>query len=537
MGLSLSAEQKSVKSLFLNDDVFVIPPYQRDYAWNYDTCYQMYLDITEAFNDEVDYFMGNVVMARSSKDENHPEIIDGQQRLITVWLWLKVFSILVPSMKRLGSLLEVEKWLAEDSSSAVPKIKSTAYEMRLDSQCIEKIWQYSLVDVENDIQIYSSVSGVINAKKCLNRVLYNFLCIYSWLSEFFRRIDGSKQASFVDYFISRVYFLPIEIKDEYIEQAQNKALRVFETLNNRGQSLEDADIFKAKLYEQARNIKKEDVFISQWTEIKDRCENLDISLDDLFRYYYHIVRGKNSIITAEKSLRDFFISDAKSPFLKSDYIEIISDLYKILQILEKVQKYRCTPNEDTKWLQVLDYYTNRYPMFVVIAYLFNNEGENFVIKDFSEMLQSLIAFCYTYGSSSSVKFSIYIMIDKIMHKEPFDDKIGKYDWTNNFTYFGRLKKGYVLLGYFLQEEYVLSAKYRVECLIKPSEYDMYSLSKEDIDDIETGLGNYNVVPLEGEGEHNVTMFFPSNTEELLSLIHQRDEKIKKCIESFFKVRN
>lgn len=536
MGLSLNAEQKNIKSLFLNDDVFVIPPYQRDYAWNYDTCYQMYLDITEAFNSKTDYFLGNIVFARSFKDENHPEIIDGQQRLITVWLWLKVFSILVPTMKKLCRLIEVEQWREEDVD-AIPKIKSAIYELRKDAHCIEKIWRYSSEDTEKDLGLYT-VSSIIDIGKCPNQVLCNFLNIYSWLSEFFSRIDDLERIGFVEYFISHVYFLPIEVKDEYIEQAQNKALRIFETLNNRGQSLEDADIFKAKLYEQARDIGEEQTFILQWMEVKDRCENLGVSVDDLFRYYYHIVRGKNSILTAEKSLREFFVSDAKSPFLRSKYVEIIRDLYKILDVLDVLQTYRCTPNNHTKWLQVIDYYTNRYPQYVIVAYLFSYYDENFIIDKFGCMLQHLVVFCYTYGSSSSIKFSIYTMIDRIMHGEPLGEKNEKYDWTNNFTYFGRLKKGYILLGYFLEDN-ELSAKYKIVNLIKVSEYDKYSLTKTEIDGIQEGLGNYKVIPLVSDDKFCIDVFNAAlyNKDDLLELIHCRDAKIKDKLRLFLKIKD
>lgn len=66
MALSLRAEQKSILNLFNNgEDIYVIPEYQRPYSWNKDTCYQFYSDITSAFLQDKDYFVGNIIMARS----------------------------------------------------------------------------------------------------------------------------------------------------------------------------------------------------------------------------------------------------------------------------------------------------------------------------------------------------------------------------------------------------------------------------------------------------------------------------------------
>lgn len=71
-----------------------------------------------------------------------------------------------------------------------------------------------------------------------------------------------------------------------MDVARSNALMVFETINDRGMDLQDADIFKAKLYQMSLTIGKGDEFIRKWKEINSRCEDLNIKIDDLFRYYY-----------------------------------------------------------------------------------------------------------------------------------------------------------------------------------------------------------------------------------------------------------
>ena len=86
MALSLRAEQKSITNLFNSgEDIYVIPEYQRPYSWNKDTCYQFYSDITNAFLNDKDYFVGNIIMARSNMETSRPNVVDGQQRLRAIW--------------------------------------------------------------------------------------------------------------------------------------------------------------------------------------------------------------------------------------------------------------------------------------------------------------------------------------------------------------------------------------------------------------------------------------------------------------------
>jgi len=71
-------------------------------------------------------------------------------------------------------------------------------------------------------------------------------------------------------------------------------------------NLEDADIFKAKLYKKSKEINEEKIFIESWKNFKNDCENLGLEIDDIFRYYSHIIRGNEGITSSEISLREFF---------------------------------------------------------------------------------------------------------------------------------------------------------------------------------------------------------------------------------------
>ena len=84
MALSLSAEQKNLRSLFINDDRYIVPSFQRPYRWTKKEVKQLFDDITQAFYSNEDYFVGNIVIARGYDDKARPQIIDGQQRILDV---------------------------------------------------------------------------------------------------------------------------------------------------------------------------------------------------------------------------------------------------------------------------------------------------------------------------------------------------------------------------------------------------------------------------------------------------------------------
>ncbi len=80
--------QKKVSDIF-NNEVFEIPSYQRDYAWeakNLEDLWEDLLEAEQAKNDEMGHFLGTIVVAKNPKDSNAYNIIDGQQRATTLFM-------------------------------------------------------------------------------------------------------------------------------------------------------------------------------------------------------------------------------------------------------------------------------------------------------------------------------------------------------------------------------------------------------------------------------------------------------------------
>lgn len=251
MALYLSAEQKNLKSLFANDNRYIIPYYQRHYSWTMEQCRQLYDDVMDAFDSEAgSYFLGNIVLAEDEHDDR-PEVVDGQQRLITLWLFLKAIHILHPQNNRLKRMIQVEAYEEEEGGPYVSAIYSDVKEV-LDQEQIDIILNKGKDSFEKSYQECKIRGEQSYYKSSPKQVEDNAAAIYALMKDYFSRLDDVQQSKFVDYFIGKVYVLPIVLKDDDLDEARANALMVFETINNRGMDLQDADIFKAKLYKICR---------------------------------------------------------------------------------------------------------------------------------------------------------------------------------------------------------------------------------------------------------------------------------------------
>ena len=92
-----------VRALLLERDAcLVIPPYQRPYEWTRDRWQSLIRDIVESLTSQRDnHFIGVAITTESKPDcsqaasqilHRHIDIIDGQQRLLTLRLWLQAIS-------------------------------------------------------------------------------------------------------------------------------------------------------------------------------------------------------------------------------------------------------------------------------------------------------------------------------------------------------------------------------------------------------------------------------------------------------------
>lgn len=544
MALSLSAEQKSIKVLFCNEDRYLIPRYQRPYSWEYDQCSQLFTDLYSAFLEKNDFFLGNIILAKDDLNKSMPSVVDGQQRLITLWIYCKILNLIFPEINVLYNAVDVAAWEGNERYS---KIESDLYEGD-DKQYIQWIHELTLDSLKSRYYEVLQPPHTIREYKCKSRIEANALYIYDWIADQIAIKGKDEVKRFVQYFLENVYMLPIELQGKTDTEANSRALTIFETINNRGMNLEDADIFKARLYEKALNVSEEKLFIDQWVDFKTSCSNMGLEVDDVFRFYSHIIRGRQGISSSEKNLRQFFLLESYSPLSNMDYDEIMMQLFLIVDILKRLKEETYTETEWAKWLQILSLYTNNYPMYAIVTYLYVNEVR--FDDEFVRFLKSLSRYCYYSGSTTTVKFEIYNIIKQLFLKKPVSDyyvpKISNYDFADP----RRLLKGFTLMAFYLSEpEEKALSNYNIDKIM--DQKDIAFLDEKYIDDFGNSLlnylGNYVVtdLPRKRLAFHQKYDFYQdssiSSLKNLLepyipftqSDLETRDTKLKHALVSFF----
>lgn len=88
----ISGAEYPLKKIFSSDFDFMIPSYQRPYAWTTEEAGELFNDIKDFMDQQADddpYFLGSIVLIKNETD-SRAEVIDGQQRLTTLTILLSV---------------------------------------------------------------------------------------------------------------------------------------------------------------------------------------------------------------------------------------------------------------------------------------------------------------------------------------------------------------------------------------------------------------------------------------------------------------
>lgn len=491
--ISLTAEQKTIEGIFGSpNETYVIPMYQRPYSWGFDQLYELYKDLMSAYNEDEPYFLGNIIMARSKdySNDGKSSVVDGQQRIITIWTLIKVLSLYLPDINSLQRALYVVPWSGKDQ---LPKIESKIFENN-DDDAIDAIFKYDKEKIESRYKAVATSDG-INERKCESKVEYALLYFYQQFVAL--KDDKFDLAGFAQFLMRRVTMLPIVQSADGQEDAENKALTIFETINNRGMDLEDADIFKARLYDSAYTKEQREEFIAMWVDFKADCDELKLSVDDIFRYYSHIIRGRQRITSNEKRLREFFSNEPFSPLKTLNYKEVLEDLNKILSILKYMNKERGDSNDVGIWLQIVNAYTNQYPTYALVVYQYYNNVDTDEEKHrFVSFLQSLIRYCFYMGSTTSVKFNIYNMIKVIANKGEIDANYTDVA-PDYFSHLGRLQNAFALLACYLDSKEAIPTRFTVDKIVNLRDEDLLGedWSGHNLGEICNKIGNLVVTDL------------------------------------------
>ena len=487
-------KELSIKESF-NQISFSIPVYQRPYRWEAEPVKQLWADIIEFYKEDTQkiadgkakYFLGPVV---TFYQNGQNQVIDGQQRITTLKILLfllltKLRKFDVDSMmqdvanedknglkeafQRFSKIdnrrSELEKclWMARDEKPDYSSpLLSTSVISNKEKQNLHEIFlEMTSRDFEEMDSFFKDCSFDFTAKvqkDCenihfRNRALLNKLIDNEIKCGAFKgKAEDQALLIISNLILNCCKMLTIRC------DSQQSALKIFNTLNARGQLLSSSDILKAKIFGSAKDEVAQSQFEKNWTVFSSiapkyafKTSTEESSFDAMFRYLMHIYRSKEKVIdNTDPGLLKYFESENLGKNLMTN--EIFRDLIPISKLWTYISNLtnpdfevsgefeeidNAITDEAKKYLSVLFYLQNNpYWRHLVSNFFWRFFiGKEIGIELFKNKLPAflkyLVAFTFsTFLSPVDYKNLFYKQRAKVLNKDFSIELMTTPDWWN-----------------------------------------------------------------------------------------------------------
>ena len=246
----MSKLNKNIAEIWQDD--YVVPLYQRNYAWQESQIQQLLQDIYD--NSKMpgsNYFIGSLVVLQ--RPDGVYEVIDGQQRLTTLHIICKTLNMLDVPHLSYDSRPEVEDFFKGLFASASSKEYSEECKKR-DSRKIYRLVE--AIDIVESTDIHTHPGFPDDKTISLSSM------------------DDREKRQFKEYLNNNVVIV------RTILPSDTDVAAYFEIMNNRGEQLQEHEIIKALMMKELDSNQRM-VFSSIW----DACSQMSIPLQRTLREY------------------------------------------------------------------------------------------------------------------------------------------------------------------------------------------------------------------------------------------------------------
>lgn len=308
--MNIDAQVKSIKKL--KDYFFLVPDYQREYVWKADGQVEQFLtdidnEYDELADDQESYFIGSIIIV---KNKNKYDVIDGQQRLTTITLTLCAIRDLLAHQDLDAKQKNYLKMVEELLYSFEPDTEET--ELRLELQYAESKGYL------NKLILAEEYEGEITAS--IQKMKAAYVAISQYLEAILQQ-GVAALIKFTRYFINNIDLVIIESEDI------SSALKIFETINQRGASLNAMDLVKNLLFSQA-NPSQFNIIKETWKKINEALHRCGEDENPLrFLRYFMMARYHNGILR-EDDIYNWIITNSGKAILQYENhpIELVKEI-------------------------------------------------------------------------------------------------------------------------------------------------------------------------------------------------------------------
>lgn len=260
---------------------FIVPDYQRGFDWNQGHVDDLWEDINyylkkDLDGDREDFFIGSIILKKPNENEIHFEVVDGQQRLTSLYLLCIAIRNRFKELECPDEVRDVDRDFLnsyDDDKGRSPKFLGTKKIREFLKFISDKDWDQNYPKKEDfEEKIHGST---INA---INRVLKRSLKSHE---DYVKSLDKPKVNSLYRV-IKRIRIISLTVK------TYERAFYLFETTNARGKELEPGDLLKNHLFRKTPESHREDIY-ERWDDV---VKNSQSKLVIMLKHFYY-VHGKH----------------------------------------------------------------------------------------------------------------------------------------------------------------------------------------------------------------------------------------------------
>jgi len=335
-------------------DTYAVPPYQRFFAWGDEENEQLFTDLQDfSTTPDAYYFMGQVIVSPTANDEMEQyNLVDGQQRATALLLLLSAIREKFQQHPEKDNDPGLKVWLAElelllqwspGGNVISPRVRVAGDGTDLVSALMNKTKRPDITGPtrENILDAYELFKG---------RLEMHFPDPKE-IPEFYRKI------------IDGVVLVRLEV------QGHEKAIGIFERINNRGLPLSSADLIKNTIFAKVGNEQYENIS-KKWEKAADRLHPSRVTRIRPMGYLLRaVLAGETGQLANNKDLRDRWSERIKN---EQDAIAFANSLPDCAENLWRVSEGICPSdkavkdlNEGSKFFRFIQH----YPILLAASHL------------------------------------------------------------------------------------------------------------------------------------------------------------------------
>ncbi|MEL0623798.1 DUF262 domain-containing HNH endonuclease family protein [Marinomonas arenicola] len=309
----IETEMLAISKYLATSKILKVPEFQRSYAWTEDEVSQLWDDVVEAIvNNKQEYFIGPIVVKNAEKTL---DVIDGQQRLTTALILISI----IRRIFRFSGDNDRADWFRNEFFGKQDVITlQTSEKFYMNEENNDTFRDYVIADATKE--------NIKDAQKDYLKKNSNYLLLQSILLmwDLVEKHIGSETSKLLDlhrFLYEKVKILVMTVQDEA------DAYVIFETLNDRGRTLDTMDLLKNHLFSKSKAYLPE--VKDKWAAVKEKLYEIDPK-NRFLSHFWSSRYGRTSKTGLFRTIRDQ-IDTAASAVEFSNQLSASARIYSALQ--------------------------------------------------------------------------------------------------------------------------------------------------------------------------------------------------------------